>query len=122
MFRLSNTADYKALNDSEWCFTAIKDKNVIACGGLLPVWPNNTTRAMAWMLLANDLGPNFTFIHRAVLKVLNDSPFDRVEAHIDPKFPPAERWIRMLGFRIETPWKPFFFPDGSAAQEWIRIS
>ncbi len=118
---MSRLSDYDAMQEAEYVHTVVSDSRIIACGGLVAVWPNNTTRAIAWGLLSQNIAHLFPFIHKNVLRVIEESPFDRIEAFTSPNFPPAERWIRMLGFTIETPCKPFYFPDKSTAQEWVRI-
>ena len=45
-----------------------------------------------------------------------------IEAYPDPSFKPSARWVRLLGFELETPFKPFFFPDGRGAAEWVRYN
>ncbi len=121
MFRLADPALYEGMEGDEWNKTAMHDGEVLACGGLLPLWPDNEMRAVAWMHLGMSRPEFFTFIHKQVMKVLVESPYKRIEAFTDPTFPLAARWIKLLGFKNETPFKPFYFPDGRAAQEWVRI-
>jgi hypothetical protein len=120
LLALGKETDHERMRDG-FVHSVEHQGKIIACGGLIPVWPDCTVRAAAWGLLSKDIASLFPFIHKNVLRVMDESPFNRIEAHTNPNFPPAERWIRMLGFEIETAWKPFFFPDGSGAQEWRRI-
>lgn len=121
MFKNARRFEYELLETISFNNSVEHDGEIIACGGLAPAWPDSETRAIAWMLIDRAKPRLFPFIHKNVLRALNEAPYRRIEAFTDPTFKPAERWIRMLGFEIEVPYKPYYFPDGRAAQEWVRI-
>lgn len=90
---------------------------LIGCAGVVPV---HEWRGVSWALIRSGLPEHFLGFHRGVLAALRAEAYQRVEAYVDPTMSTAERWMRALGFRIETPYKPFYFPDGRGASEWVR--
>lgn len=95
------------------------DDLLVGCAGVAPV---NPWRGIAWALMRTGLPRLFPAFHILARRELHRIPLQRIEAYIDPTFSPAARWVRFLGFVIETPYKPFFFPDGRGAQEWVRYN
>lgn len=92
---------------------------LIGCAGVTPV---HEWRGIAWALLRSGLPESFLALHRNVARELSKEPYARIEAYVDPSFKPAVRWIKLLGFRLETPYKAYFFPDGRGASEWVRCN
>lgn len=78
---------------------------LLALGGLSTIWPG---RGYLWGLLASDLGPSMTPIHRVVARALAEADLQRVEAYIDPRHLAADRWIRLLGFEQEGVMRAFW--------------
>lgn len=97
-------------------YTLKAGSQVVACMGVVHI---NDYRASAWTLLQRLAPARFISVHRAAWHLLRIQPYMRIEAYVDPTMAPATRWMRMLGFRLETPYKPFFFPDGRGAAEWV---
>lgn len=96
-----------------------EDENggILAIAGLAPQWQG---RAIAWALVSSMAGKDFIKIHRAVEKVLIDSPFTRVEATVDVGFKPGHRWMKLLGFEPEGYLKAYR-PDGGDQVMYARI-
>jgi len=88
---------------------------LIGCGGVVEI---NDWRGGVWSLLRDGRPQNFLGLHRASVRLLQSLPYKRIEGYVDPTIPEAVRWIRLLGFRLEMPYKPYFFPDGRGAAEW----
>lgn len=107
--------DLEDLRSKGEAFTAMKDDRVLGCGGLQRA---NNFRATAWGLFQRTTPTDFLFVHRAICNGIKTSHYKRIEAYVDPKMYPAMRWIEMLGFKLERPYIPFFFPDGSGASAW----
>lgn len=91
-------------------YTMTKDGVAIACAGVQEAWEN---RGIAWALLTLDVGPHMRALTRAVSIYTNTlAKWHRIEAYVDTRFPAGERWIKMLGFRIEGVMRQFT-PDGA---------
>ena len=90
-------------------------ERLLACLGVVGI---NQWRGAAWALLQRGAASSFVSVHRLALKVLREQPYRRIEAHIDPFSETAVRWMVMLGFRLEVPFRPYYFPDGRPAAEW----
>lgn len=90
-------------------YSALADGRIIACAGVWNIWPG---RGAAWALLAQDVPCHFIAVHRAVRTFLDHCGIARVEAYVDPGFDAANRWMRMLGFRLETPVPMAKFGEG----------
>lgn len=105
------------LIDSGPCYSAIEDGIVYACAGVSIQWDN---RAIVWSLLSKDVGRHFTRIHKAAFRLMDMVSIRRIEAHVDPDFPEAHRWIKMLGFEFEGRMKAFS-PYGDDMDLYARI-
>jgi hypothetical protein len=95
-------------------FAAFYGETFVGCGGIIKV---SEYRGQAWVILNAGDWP-FIQLHRAIIKGLRDNDYRRIEAFVDPTFEPAIRWMKMLGFECETPYKPFLMPDGRGMSEW----
>lgn len=101
-------------------YSAMADGRIIACAGVATVWPG---RGAAWALLSKDAPCHFIAVHRAVRDFLDHCGIRRIEAYVDPEFVAAHRWMRMLGFRQETPEPmPGFLEDGRAMLLYARVT
>lgn len=78
-------------------------------------------RAVAWVVLVPGQVKLFRQLYNLVKKVLSVQIYPRIEAYIDPEFSQAMRMVKMLGFRQEGEYKPYFFPDGRTGSEWVII-
>lgn len=92
----------------------------LGCAGCSEVHP---LRAVAWAIFVPGFPRHFLGIHRRTCAFLTQAleTYARIEAYIDPEFPEAVRWVKLLGFREECGRKPYFFPDGRAGAEWVLI-
>ncbi len=111
------TTDLSPLSKLGLAWAGEAGDKVVACGGLLPHWPG---RATAWMLVSEAAGPHFAAIHRAVYRFLARSPYRRIEAHVDVGFEAGIRWMKLLGFELES-YKRAYRPDGADMLEFVRI-
>ena len=82
------------------CFTALKDRRPVCCAGLVMLGAH---RAIAWAVLAKTGPGTFLRVHRAVRSFLDDVPVRRIEALVEGSFDDGHRWVRLLGFKCETP-------------------
>jgi RimJ/RimL family protein N-acetyltransferase len=107
----------KAMIESGPAYAGLCAGRVIAAAGLAHQWPG---RAIAWSLLAPDIGHHFIELHRAVKRALEIFTVRRIEAHVDPAFQSAVRWVEMLDFRRECTMAKFT-PDGRDCDLYVRI-
>lgn len=79
--------------ENQWSWTAWDDEIPVAACGIMP-------HGEAWAFLAADLTHNMVAITRAVRSVLDGraKAVGPVTATTLLNFPPADRWVRMLGF------------------------
>jgi hypothetical protein len=83
--------------------------NLVGCGGVAVEHPGCST---AWTLFNPHLsGPRMFQLTRVAKRVLASCPTRRVQAHADPSFAPAGRWLALLGFQYEGRLR-CYSPDG----------
>jgi hypothetical protein len=90
---------------------------IIACGGLLKLWPG---RASAWALLSKHTGRHMPRITRAVIRFLEVAEETRIEITVDDGFETGYRWAELLGFKREALMRKYL-PDGRDAWLYSRI-
>lgn len=116
VFYASNEKALAALADMGPAWTGVIGERIVGCAGFVVI---NKWRAQAWALLQRTHPRDFVHVDRAVRRVFANAEFACVETFTRPTHPAAERWVRALGFKMVVPYKPFFFPDGSGASEWV---
>ena len=107
----SQRADADALAEfgaDEWGFIqklrtawTLRDaaQDVVACAGVLKIWEG---RAVAWAMFDHELGgTGMLRVTREIRKKLDELDFRRIEATAITSFPPAARFLEMLGFHAE---------------------
>ena len=110
---------YPEMLASTNAFTAIIDGRIVGCAGIMELWKG---RGMAWALLTGEIGgENMRRIHFAVKRYLDASTFQRIEATCDVNFAQGHRWLRLLGFTMETPVMRRYRPDGGDEAMYVRI-
>lgn len=103
--------------DTNEAYSVLKGDVILAVGGFLRL---DGCRATCWSLLSEDIGMDFFHIHKAVLKRMKDSPYQRLEMAVAEYDGNAHRWALMLGFKHEGFMRKYF-PDGSNATLYARI-
>lgn len=98
-------------------WTGLVDDEVVAIGGVEPIWKD---RALAFMFISSTAGPHFRSIHRHVYRFLENVPFRRVEANVDIGFSEGARWMKMLGFELEG-YMRAYRPDGADMLLYARV-
>ena len=97
------------MTDEQWqhllsiseCYTCLKLEEIIACGGVFPVWEG---RGIVWFFLDGRTDRNgLLFLHRIGLRLMDDwnQQFRRLETTVLESFPQGHRWAQMLGFMSE---------------------
>lgn len=100
-------------------FTALQGDTVMACCGVLKMWEG---RAHLWSYLAFDIGRHLLQATREVKTFLDAAPYRRYEAEISEGFEASHRWIKLLGFKCETPeGMENFFDTGARGYLYSRM-
>ena len=85
--------------------------NVMACIGVTEMDSHN---AMAWALMAENIGLRMFSIHKKVQDWLNGCGYDNVYADVREEFSRGHMWVAMLGF-IPFGITENFYDDGANA-------
>lgn len=116
---MMDVVGYAEMLETTNAFTAIVGDRVAGCAGIMEMWAG---RGMAWTLLADDIGGvEMRRIHYAVKRYLDASMLRRIEATCDVNFEQGHRWLRLLGFTLETPVMRGYRPDGGDEAMYVRI-
>ena len=92
----------------------------LAVFALFTIWPG---RAYLCALISAAAGASFLRFHRIALGLLETCGVRRVEATVDGDFQAGHRWLRLLGFSLETPnGMPGYRPDGGTNYLYARLS
>ena len=111
------TSDMKKELAAGNSFSVIDGGEVLGCGGIVEFWKE---RACVWAILSGNCGSRFVVIHRAVAGFLSLQDYRRLEATADVNFGAGQRWLEMLGFRLETPVMKHYLPNGADAAMYVR--
>jgi hypothetical protein len=110
--------DVKGL-EGPYAGTLMRDGKPLACAGALEYWPG---RALVWCWLSEDVDAAvFPALHREAKRFLDGLPIRRLEASVDVPFKNGHRWLRALGFHIETPLQRYFQPNGADSMGYVRL-
>ena len=109
----------KALETTPYVRTLIGlDGKILGIVGAMKLWED---RAEVFALLDQNCRDKFIVIHRVVKRLLDLSPFKRLEAAVDVHFEEGHRWIEMLGFKLESEKMHAYFPNGKDASLYARV-
>ncbi len=93
-------------------FTGVINGNIVACGGIYPIWDNV---GEAWFLGTDHVNQYPVIITKTIRKYLNNlmslNKLHRVQAHVRSDWDRANRWIKFLGMQKEGVVRKFS-PDG----------
>lgn len=100
-------------------YTAEDMRGVLSVGSLFTIWPG---RVELCALLSELVGPSeLLSLHRAVRRFLSGS-HGRIEATVDGAFEDGHRWMRLLGFTLETPdGMKGYLPNGGTSYLYARF-
>lgn len=99
--------------------TVLLGGEVVAVCGVVPY---SEGRAGLGALLSASAGRCMLRLHRAVSERIERLPYRRLEATVDDNFEAGHNWLRLLGFRLETPHgMPGYLPDGRTGYLYARV-
>lgn len=93
------------------------DGKVVAVAGILPRWHGV---GMGWAWLSKDWRKHARRITAQVITVLEQSDCHRIEAGVQCGFKAGHRWMKRLGFEVETPCAKGWGPDGKDYTIYVR--
>lgn len=99
-------------------YSAFSNDRVIACAGVQELWDG---RAACWALVAEQCRHEFLQLHNIVKRFLMVSPYQRVEAYVKHDFLAGHRWVKALGFEVESPRMKSFLPGGADASLYAIV-
>lgn len=100
-YELFSNPDYHSLLTSGPSFTVVsKEAEVIACLGLYAITPQVLK---GWALISNRSGAYMGTLTRKVHSFLEELKAPRVETVVVEGFDAGHKWMRLLGFKCETP-------------------
>lgn len=106
------------LERSFFSLSVVEKDSVIACGGVIEQWPG---RGISWAFLNTKMGTKMVRCHRLVKRYFDICPLRRVEATVEVGFEAGHRWVRLLGFELETPIMKAFGPKGEDHSMYVRL-
>lgn len=105
--------------ENVWSASLMDGGVVLACAGVLPYWEQ---RALVWSFLSADVNKhNFKTVHTAAKEFLDGLPFARLEAAVAVGFKNGHRWVKALGFEVESPLMRKFQVNGGDCVGYVRI-
>lgn len=88
--------------DGTAAYTAMVDGEIIACAGVVKLWPGV---GEAWMMVSGVVEKYPVFFHRTVKRILNriqeKYQLHRIQGTVRADFEKGHHWIETLGFRCE---------------------
>lgn len=88
------------LESIDGSYSVFNDGILMGCGGLAN---QGNGRALAWTLItAKCEGYNMIEVTRIVKDAIVNSDYRRIEAIVKDGFEAGHKWMRLLGFRLET--------------------
>lgn len=104
--------------ESQNAKTLLIDNRVVLCGGTMELWPR---RHQCWAYLNARTGKYMLRTTRGAKRII-DAAQGRIEATVRVDFEPGHRWMRLLGFKVETPVLARFGPDGRDHVGYVKFN
>lgn len=99
-----------------WTFAV--DGEPMMCGGTVQIWPGRST---AWAFISKKAGPHMLFLTRGARDCLAKVK-GRLEVAVRFDFEEGKRWVRLLGFRRETPRLEKYGMAGEDYVGYVRLN
>lgn len=111
---------FATLEKQPYCRSFINKKGkVVACAGAVEMWGG---RAEVWMILNHSCVTELLSVHKWLKAFLDNIDIRRLEAVVAYNFMKGHQWVRLLGFDLEGPRLYGYFPDGSDAVLYAKVS
>lgn len=94
------------------------DDMTVACGGAVEVWPG---RHNAWCYMTDPAMRHIRGITGKAREVLA-LPKGRIECTVRVDFEPGHKWMKILGFEVETPLLKAYGPYGEDHTGYVRFN
>jgi hypothetical protein len=104
--------------EAAFTWTTMWGDEPVACGGLIEVFPG---RYGAWGFLNEGTAPHMVRVTKDTAWIMNQVK-GRIEASVRKDFEPGHRWMKMLGFEVETPTLRMYGPEGEDHTGYVRIN
>jgi hypothetical protein len=104
--------------ERENTWTGVVDGDPVACAGTICQWPG---RHSAWAYLGLNTGPHMLWLTLETAKRIATVK-GRIEASVRSDFSAGQRWMKMLGFSVETPCMKSFGPQGEDHVGFVRFN
>lgn len=98
--------------------TAIINGKVVGVAGILPQWRGV---GLAWAWLGRGWRAEARIITDHIRFVLDSADFHRIEAAVRVDYGRGHRWMKALGFSLETPLARKWGPDGMDYSLYARV-
>jgi hypothetical protein len=100
-------------------WTAIgEDGRILCCAGFRELWPG--CHAVAWAMLAADIGAAHLAVTRFARARIADSPLPRIEAIVRAKVRAERAWAQAVGLKLNTELHAWG-PDGETHLLYERV-
>lgn len=100
-------------------WTILVNDKAVACATISDL---RDGRGFMWAAIGADAGPYLLRATRIGVRMMNESPYKRIEAIVKYGFAAGEKWARLLGFELETPFgMRNFGVDGSTYMLFARV-
>lgn len=100
-------------------YTILVDDHAVACAVLAELGDG---RGAIWALIGADAGPYMRRAWGVATRMMLESGLRRIETIVATDFEAGHRWVKMLGFELETPnGMRSFGPNGETCSLYARI-
>lgn len=100
--------------------SVVDGDRVLGCGGIELHWPG---RGLVWSFVAGDIGArDFIRCHNLTRRFLTDANVKRLEAGVEVDFEAGHRWMKALGFYVETPCARAWQAGGRDCTIYVKVA
>jgi len=102
-------------------FTGLIDGEILACGGILPLWKGVGEAWVVTSLLVNQYPLSFAkTIWRKLKEIIIEHQFERVQTVIDADYVISQRWAERMGFEYEGLMRKYIGGRKFYRYAWVR--